>query len=251
MAADVQSRPIIGVAPRFQPDQEFLGERVGSSVAESTGQLDAIIAAGGMPVVLPLTDDEDLIRSYLDLCDGINVPGGPDVDPKLWGDDSGYDEKLLCHVRDGFELKLLSMALEMDKPIFTICRGTQMLNVVLGGTLCMDVPGLTPREGMNLWRHHMVLQTPAHPVEVKAGSLLSRCVGGRAELQVNSAHHCCVGELGKGAVLVAEATDGVPEAIEVPGKRFCLGVQWHPEHTWQRIPTDFMLWQAFVDACRA
>lgn len=251
MAQDSQTRrPLIGVAPRYQPEQTFLGESVGASISESTGQVDAIIAAGGMPVVLPLTSDDELIARYVDLCDGFSVPGGPDVDPKRWGDDTPYDEKLLCSIRDDFEFRLIAQVLAADKPLFTICRGTQVLNVALGGTLCMDVPGLTPREGMNLWRHHMVLQTPVHPVEVKPDSLLWRCLGGRSMVQTNSAHHCCVGRLGEGAVLCAEATDGVPEGIEVPGKRFCLGVQWHPEHTWQRIPTDRMLWEAFVAACR-
>lgn len=114
----------------------------------------------------------------------------------------------------------------------------------------MDVPSLGAPEGMTQWRHTGILTTPAHPVNVEEGSLLSRCVGGAAQIQVNSAHHCCVGRLGEGVRLTGVATDGVPEAIELPDKRFCLGVQWHPEYTWPVLESDRGLWRAFVDACR-
>ena len=141
-------------------------------------------------------------------------------------------------------------ALAADLPLLTTCRGTQLLNVALGGTLCMDVPSLGAPEGMAQWRHEGILNDPAHPVEVEPGSLLSRALGGVTSAQVNSAHHCCVDRLGEGVRLVARATDGVPEAIEVPGRRFCVGVQWHPEYTWRTLPTDRALWRSFVDACR-
>ena len=146
--------------------------------------------------------------------------------------------------------KLLRAAVAADKPLLTTCRGTQLLNVALGGTLCMDVPSLGAREGMVQWRHTGILNTVCHPVEVEEGSLLSHALGGATVVQTNSAHHCCVDRLGEDVRLVAHATDGVPEGIEVSGKRFCIGVQWHPEHTWRTVETDFALWKSFVDACR-
>ena len=93
-----------------------------------------------------------------------------------------------------------------------------------------------------------MLNDPVHPVEVVPGSLLERAVGGHRLIQTNSAHHCCVDRLGKSTRLVAKATDGVPECIEVEGQPFCLGVQWHPEYTWQTLETDFNLWKSFVEA---
>ena len=138
--------------------------------------------------------------------------------------------------------------LRAKKPLFTTCRGTQLLNVATGGTLCMDVPSLGAREGRTQWRHTHVLNDPVHPVEVVPGSLLERAVGGHRLIQTNSAHHCCVDRLGKSTRLVAKATDGVPECIEVEGQPFCLGVQWHPEYTWQTLETDFNLWKSFVEA---
>ena len=107
---------------------------------------------------------------------------------------------------------------------------------------------LGAREGRTQWRHTHVLNDPVHPVEVVPGSLLERAVGGHRLIQTNSAHHCCVDRLGKSTRLVAKATDGVPECIEVEGQPFCLGVQWHPEYTWQTLETDFNLWKSFVEA---
>ena len=138
--------------------------------------------------------------------------------------------------------------LRAKKPLFTTCRGTQLLNVATGGTLCMDVPSLGAREGRTQWRHTHVLNDPVHPVEVVPGSLLERALGGHRLIQTNSAHHCCVDHLGKSTRLVAKATDGVPECIEVEGQPFCLGVQWHPEYTWQTLETDFNLWKSFAEA---
>ena len=102
---------------------------------------------------------------------------------------------------DAFEVRLVRRALELDLPLFTTCRGTQVMNVALGGSLCMNVAGLEPREGMALWRHQAVLHNPVHPVEVEEGSLLWSAVGGSALVQANSSHHCCVERLGEGVRL--------------------------------------------------
>ena len=264
-AAD--DRPIILIAPRLEQPKPCLQmpERLAPEETGSTVFLDAILAAGGLPLIMALTEDEDVIARYIDMADGIAIPGGHDVDPALWGVEEPYDERLLCHERDAFELKLIEAALAAHKPLFATCRGMQILNVALGGTLCMDVPSLPVPEGKVHWRHvpslpvpegkvhwrHLpILHDPAHPIAVEDGSLLARILEWPGEVQVNSSHHCCVDKLGKGVHLVAVATDGVPEAIEVEGERFCLGVQWHPEYTWEFISTDFKLWCAFVQAAR-
>lgn len=245
------ARPLIGIAPRWEHKTGGLADFERLSPEETIAHCftEGIIDAGGMPVLLPLTEDESVIDDAVAMCDGFALPGGQDVDPARWGVE-GYAPKLLCPERDAFEFALVKRVLAADKPLFTTCRGTQLLNVACGGTLCMDVPSLGAPEGMTQWRHTGILTTPAHPVNVEEGSLLSRCVGGAAQIQVNSAHHCCVGRLGEGVRLTGVATDGVPEAIELPDKRFCLGVQWHPEYTWPVLESDRGLWHAFVDACR-
>lgn len=244
-------RPLIGVSPRWEHKHGGLADHENVSPEETIAHCftAGIVAAGGLPVLLPLTEDESVIDECVEMCDGFAIPGGQDVDPARWGVE-GYDPALLCPERDRFEFALVARVLEADKPLFTTCRGTQLLNVACGGTLCMDVPSLGAPEGMTQWRHTGILTTPAHPVDVKPGSLLARCVGGAAQIQVNSAHHCCVDRLGKGVVLSGRSTDGVPEAIELPAKRFCLGVQWHPEYTWNLLDTEMGLWRSFVEACR-
>lgn len=259
-------RPLILISPRWEsraptvehPDPTAPGEGIASVFA------DAIIAAGGMPLLMSITTDRALIDAYVDMADGVAIPGGEDVDPARWGEEPGaYPAELLCPERDGFEFPLVESVLAADKPLFATCRGTQLLNVALGGTLDMDCPHRPARPGMVPWRHTGILRDPVHPVEVEQGSLLHRALAGGAHwatapvdgapalIQTNSAHHCCVDRLGEGVRLVAHATDGMPEAIEVPGKRFVLGVQWHPEYTWRALDSDLNLWRAFVAAARA
>ncbi|MDM8300612.1 gamma-glutamyl-gamma-aminobutyrate hydrolase family protein [Collinsella tanakaei] len=249
-AAQAGDRPLILVAPRLEQCQPCLKmpEALAPEETAATVFLDAILAAGGLPLIMPLTEDDGVLARMVDMADGIALPGGQDVNPALWGDERPYDEALLCHERDAFELRLIRTALAAHKPLFATCRGAQMLNVALGGSLCMDVPSFEPVDGMALWRHRPILSDPAHPVEIRGGSLLARAVGGYTLIQANSSHHCCVDRLGDGVELVARATDGVPEGIEVPSERFCLGVQWHPEYTWRTMETDFNLWKAFVAA---
>ena len=244
-------RPVVLIAPRWDIPAPTLQipERMAPEESMASVFADAIIAAGGMPFMMPLMGDLDLIDEYVEMADGVALPGGDDIDPERWGVHD-YDKSLCCPARDAFEIALVERVLAADKPLFATCRGAQLINVALGGTLCMDVPGWPATPGMVPWRHTMILNDPAHTVEVFEGTLLSRCVGGAKHIQTNSAHHCCVETLGRGVKLSACATDGVPEAIEVPAARFCLGVQWHPEYTYQRIRTDFRLWRAFVAACR-
>lgn len=245
---DPADRPLILVAPRWEEAKPFLSETLSPNEEIASVFVDAILAAGGLPLQMSITEDIEVIRHYVDIADGIAIPGGPDVNPKRWGDERPYDPTLCCEIRDRFEFKLVNEVLRAKKPLFTTCRGTQLLNVATGGTMCMDVPSLGAREGRTQWRHTHVLNDPVHPVEVVPGSLLERALGGRRLIQTNSAHHCCVDRLGKSTRLVAKATDGVPECIEVEGQPFCLGVQWHPEYTWQTLETDFNLWKSFVEA---
>lgn len=181
-------RPIILVAARYEEGHLHKIEKLAPNECGATVFFDAILAAGGLPVQMALTDDEDVIDQYVELADGVAIPGGPDVDPKLWGDDAPYDESLLCHVRDACELPLVRKVIAADKPLFTTCRGTQMLNVALGGTLNMDVPSILRREGSVAHDHADLLTRTSHRVEIEPGSQLERASGSHG-FAVNSAHH--------------------------------------------------------------
>ncbi|MDY4041013.1 MAG: gamma-glutamyl-gamma-aminobutyrate hydrolase family protein [Collinsella sp.] len=244
------AKPLILITPRLEARERTLQapEHVGPEAGITDAFARAIFAAGGVPLTMGITEDEETIEQYLALADGIAIPGGHDVNPELWGVKGYGHPEFLCPRRDRFEIDIVRRALKAGIPLFATCRGMQVMNVALGGTLNMDVPGMTPRPGTALWRHSGILNNPAHPVEVHEGTKLARIVGERPLIQVNSAHHCCVDRLGAGLTLSGEATDGVPEAIESQGASFVLGVQWHPEYTWDRIESDAALWRAFIEA---
>ncbi|MBE6469288.1 MAG: gamma-glutamyl-gamma-aminobutyrate hydrolase family protein [Coriobacteriaceae bacterium] len=246
-------KPLILITPRLESRERTLQEpeHVGPEAGITDAFARSVFAAGGIPLTMGITEDEATIEQYLSIADGIAIPGGHDVSPELWGVEGYGHPEFLCPRRDRFEIDIVQRAVKAGIPLFATCRGMQVMNVALGGTLNMDVPNFTPRPGTALWRHSGILNNPSHPVEVKAGSKLSEIVGGQEVIQVNSAHHCCVERLGEGLRLVGEATDGVPEAIESTGPGFALGVQWHPEYTWGSIGSDAALWRAFVKAAAA
>ena len=245
------NRPLILVAPRFEPGRMYGDEQLSPNEATTKCYVDAIFEAGGLPVMMNLTSNPLLVEEYVRRADGVCLPGGQDVSPKLWGDGTEHPGCTFCPERDAFELALIRACVAADKPLFTICRGTQMLNVALGGTLCMDVRSFPRKAGSEPHEHVNLLKASSHDVIVEEGSLLYRACGGEWRYAVNSAHHCCVDRLGRGLLLTARSDDGVPEAIEMPGKRFVLGVQWHPEYTWLTCDADFELWKSFVRACKS
>ena len=185
----------------------------------------AVTACGGLPMAL--AHEPSLVPAYLDVIDGLIVTGGAfDIDPSLYGDKTRHKTVSLKEKRTKFEWSITEQALERDMPVLGICGGQQLLNVVLGGTLIQHIP--------ESFKEHLAHEQPnprdeaGHRVSVVPGTLLSRLVG-CAELPVNSAHHQAADRVGEGVVVSAKAVDGVLEAIEHPGYRFCLGVQWHPE----------------------
>ena len=205
----------------------------------------AIVAAGGTPILLP--HEPDLATQYLDLIDGLLVTGGAfDVDPALFGAESRHATVKLKEQRTAFELAMVRGAVERDKPVLGICGGQQLLNVVLGGTLIQHIPDEVP--GGLAHEQPNPRTEPGHDVSITPGTLLHRIVGAD-RIPVNSAHHQAVKTAAPGMVVDAVAEDGVIEGIELAGKRFCVGVQWHPEYSIS--PADDRLMGAFVGACRS
>ena len=206
----------------------------------------AVAEAGGLPVALP--HHPELAEAYLDGLDGLVVTGGAfDVDPALYGETARHETVTLKEGRTAFELAALRGALARDMPVLGICGGEQLLAVALGGTLIQHIPDGVP--GALAHEQPEPRTIPGHEVAVVPGTLLSRVVGGAATLAVNSSHHQAVETAGTGAVVSGTAPDGVIEAIEHPGYRFCLGVQWHPEYAVDRRDPD--IFHALVDAARA
>ncbi len=205
---------------------------------------EAVDAAGGLPVMLP--HEPDRAVDYLDRLAGLVVTGGAfDIDPALWGASTRHASVTTKDRRTAFELAVLQGALARDLPLLGICGGEQLLAVALGGTLVQHIPD----EVAGALNHEQKTEKtlPGHTVTITPGSRLHQIVG-VAELQVNTTHHQAVKSVGPDLTVNATAPDGVIEGIEAPGKRFCLGVQWHPEY--HVGPGDRALFHAFVAACQ-
>jgi putative glutamine amidotransferase len=205
----------------------------------------AVIRAGGVPILLPHEPEQAAV--HLGLIDGLIVTGGAfDVDPALFGAETRHASVTTKDRRTAFELAITLGCLAADKPVLGICGGQQLLNVALGGTLVQHIP----HEIADALAHEQPnpRDEPGHVVRIAPGTLLHR-ITGAGEIAVNSAHHQAVKAVGRDIVVDAVAPDGVIEGIEAPGRRFCLGVQWHPEFA--ITEADDAIFRAFVDAAGA
>lgn len=199
---------------------------------------------GGVPIGLP--HEVACVPEYLAMLDGLIITGGNfDVPPEMYGQETISDKVSTKRRRTEFEWAITKGAVAADMPVFGICGGQQLLNVILGGTLIQHIPDVIenalPHEQPNP-RHEI-----GHDVAIIADTQLAQIIGA-PRTSVNSAHHQAVAKVAEGAMINATAPDGVIEGIEVPGKRFCLGVQWHPEFL--ITEADEKLFSAFVQACK-
>lgn len=209
---------------------------------------DAVLKAGGLPMVLPYSEDRSCIDAWLDRVSGVVFTGGAfDVPPPLYGETPRDGLGELKPARTSFELALMRGALQRKLPILGICGGMQLLNVALGGTLVQDIEKELPQAKPHQQSHDR--SQPAHPVDVKDGTLLADCVG-KGQLMVNSTHHQCVKVVPNELVAAAVAPDGVVEAIESRDHPFVLGVQWHPELLIETVPTQLGIFRAFIARAR-
>jgi putative glutamine amidotransferase len=205
----------------------------------------AVEAAGGLPVLLAPGRPPD-VADILDRIQGLLLSGGPDVDPSHYGEKAHETVTDVTPDRDAFELELARQALRRDLPTLAICRGQQVLNVALGGTLVQDIPSsVVGAEDHDPERERWEL---AHDVTILPGSRLRQILG-EDRVAVNSFHHQAVKETGTGLVASAwSVADRVVEGIESPDRRFVVGVQWHPESFWDRPTPSARLFGALVAA---
>lgn len=227
--------------------------RVGITMSTEQGKLfvnreycDAIIQAGGIPFLLPYTEEPAIIGEMAASCDGLLLSGGGDIDPTLFGEEPIPGLGEIVPVRDEMEILLIREFMKQNKPILGICRGCQILNIALGGDMYQD---LTSQKTPLLQHSQKAPRSHAsHTIEIKDGSLLKSIVG-KSSTKVNSYHHQAVRVTASSLVASAWTSDGVIEAIEGKNHPFVLGVQWHPESMASSQTDAQKLFRAFVDAC--
>lgn len=236
-------RPVIGIP--CQADFRAGSQR--PIYGNNRTYVHAVESAGGLPILIPMLDDLSELQELLPRLDGILFSGGIDLQPSLYGaphhpagDEA--DPKL-----DLFEMTIASWALEEDIPVLGVCRGMQMLNVLSGGTLYQDIPSQYPTT-LSHSRRDKPRTELTHRVTLEAGTLIERILRVH-QLSVNSLHHQAVKEPGRGIRISGYAEDGLPEFLEMPDKRFVVGIQGHPEELYGTVPIFARLFQAFVNAC--
>ena len=229
--------PIIALAPQVSPKH--------GTVYMNHEYSDCIIAAGGLPLVLPLGLDKAILTRYTKLCDGLLLTGGHDIAPAIYGEETRPDCGPTVPERDEMEMALLDLFLAEAKPVLGICRGIQLINAHLGGTLWQHLPAQCPSEVEH--NQSPPYSEPAHYVNLSAP--LSTMLGCE-KLQVNSLHHQAVKSPAPSLKPVAWSPDGLIEAIHDPARRFFWAVQWHPEKLREPASGSEKLFSAFVEACR-
>jgi putative glutamine amidotransferase len=234
-------KPWIGIPTRYHEKSEYIGQ--------IRHYLDAILWAGGLPLMIPTVSGAGIVRDYMQRVQGILLPGSPtDIDPKHYG--ATAHEKLgkLYPERDATDFAILDLVEQQkDIPVLGICFGIQSLNVHRGGSLVQDIPAVVQQP---LIHDEDDDKPPArHVVRVSEDSIVGN-IAGRAEMEVNSYHHQAVGSTGVNLRAVAFANDGVIEAVEDTTGRFIVGVQWHPERGWQNDPFSKALFSKFIEQAR-
>lgn len=221
------------------------------SIGHRKTYIDAVVAAGGAPFLIPLIEDESVLRALYDRLDGLLLAGGHDIEPRLYGEEPLPELGTVDTLRDRVEVPLARWAVEDGKPLLGICRGAQVLNVVMGGTLYQDIPSQlgSPIVHDGSYRHENWAHLE-HPIRLTPGSHLARVLG-ETELPTNSLHHQSIKAVAPGLRAVGWAPDGVVEAVEGINGHFLMGVQCHPEALQGEADPRWQgMFRAFVDRCR-
>ncbi|MFN8492103.1 MAG: gamma-glutamyl-gamma-aminobutyrate hydrolase family protein [Caldilineaceae bacterium] len=228
--------PLIGITT--------YGRNADNEFSLSAEYVDAVRRAGAIPVLIP--PGEAQLSALLERLDGLLLSGGPDVDPAHY---AGVAHEMVYGIdpeRDAMELALSRLVVEYDRPTLCICRGAQVMNVALGGTLVEHLPdvvgeGITHRDPRQIWA--------VHPVQLAAGSTLAKLFE-TTEVAPNSWHHQAIRQAATSLKVIAQAADGAIEAVEKPDHRWLIAVQWHPEATAMHDPLQQRLFDALVEAAR-
>lgn len=232
-------RPIIGIIPLIDMDKK--------SYWMLPGYMNGVMEAGGTPLMLPLTSDPVILEQVIGRCDGFLFTGGHDISPDIYGEDPLPSCGIGCRLRDDMEKNLFLRLYEKDKPVLGICRGIQIINAILGGTLYQDLPTQAPSSV----EHHQCppYDKPVHEVEIIVNTPLYGLLH-QKKIIVNSYHHQAVKQLSPKLQVMARSKDGITEAVFVPEKKYIWAVQWHPEFSYLSDDSSRKIFESFIEAAR-
>ena len=233
-------KPLIGLTSEYDYSQNRKSNKINYTY------IDAIKRAGGIPIILPLVNEIDLIEKYLSILQGLVLTGGEDASPLLYGEEPIREVDTICFKRDKMEIELIKGAYEKNIPILGICRGIQMINIAFGGSLYQDIYKQIPdalghTSGFSIGGGY-------HTIEIVNNSLMYD-IFNKDKIQVNSQHHQSIKDLGENLRVNANSLDGIIEGIESTNDRFILGVQFHPEAMIDRHGEVLDIFRYFISKC--
>ena len=247
-----KSRPLIGVTTQTLHAIDGIPEGLPQSVVMNQRYYQAAAMAGAAPVLIPLLDDIEALRAVYERMDGVLIPGGVDIDPAAFGERPHDKLGRIDPARDRVEIQLAKWAVEDEKPILGLCRGLQVINVALGGTLYQDLEAEYPNAIKHDYFPNYGFDRDylAHDVALAPGSRLEHALASQ-RIAVNSMHHQGIKVLAGALAPSAIAPDGLIEAVESTDDNFVVGVQWHPEVFESNDPNTEHLFSAFLAAASA
>lgn len=233
--------PVIGLTAQYE-------QLVNKKMLEiNNTYVDAILEGGGIPIVLPIVMDADTIDNYLDLVDGILLTGGGDISPLSFGEEPIKEIGSICIARDKMELELFRRAYERDIPVLGICRGLQIINIALEGTVYQDIFVQLPYSIAHVYSENV--SQGFHTINILKDSLLYE-IFGKDKLVVNSQHHQSIKDIGENLRVTSTTVDGIVESVESTNDKFVFGVQFHPEAMIYNDKEFIKLFNYFVNKCK-
>ena len=234
-----RTKPLIGVTPLYDSKTDKWWMQL--------PYMAHLEANGAIPVMIQPTANLSTLEDTLKSLDGVLLTGGPDVNPAYYGEKILPACEYICKERDEIDCFIAKRAMELDMPLFGICRGHQVINATLGGALYQDIPSQVGDKINH--RPRLADDYLAHEVTLKKGSVMAKCLGAE-KIAVNSFHHQSIKTPAPGLEIVATSSDGVVEAVVHKEKRFTWGVQWHPEKFKTDNEISIKLFSAFIAACK-
>lgn len=243
-------KPLIGISPQYDYER--------NRIFVVKNYLDSIRITGGIPILLPLKIQREDLEDLISRLDGVLFTGGPDIDPFMFGEETMEHGGIVVPERDQLEELLFHLTYHSNKPILGICRGIQVINVFLGGTLYQDLRYFKSRYGIEMdykkslypIEHYQKSENHvlSHSVVITTNSMLHQ-ITSKEEFRVNSFHHQGIKEVAPSLSISAVSKDALVEAVELKNYKYLLGVQWHPEHLTTVDENSYHIFKSFINAC--